>query len=35
YEALDEVKDRYDRSEIVLDAESFAGVDFAPKNRSR
>ena len=35
YEALDEVKDRYDRSKIVLDAESFAGVDFVPKNRSR
>jgi len=34
-EALDDVKDRYDRSEIVLDAESFAGVDFVPKNRSR
>lgn len=33
YEALDEVKDRYDRSEIILDAESFAGVDFAPKGR--
>ena len=35
YEALDEVKDRYYRSEIVLDAESFAGVDFAPKGRNR
>lgn len=35
YEALDEVKDRYDKSEIVLDAESFVGVDFAPKGRSR
>lgn len=35
YEALDDVKDRYDRSEIVLDAESFAGVDFTPKGRSR
>ena len=35
YEALDEVRDRYDRSEIVLDAESFAGVDFALAGRSR
>lgn len=35
HEALDVVKDRYDRSEIVLDAESFVGVDFAPKGRSR
>lgn len=35
YEALDVVKDRYDRSEIILNAESFAGVDFTPKNRSR
>lgn len=35
YEALDEVRDRYDRSEIVLDAESFVGVDFAPAGRSR
>lgn len=35
YEALDVVKDRYDKSEIILDAESFAGVDFTPKNRSR
>lgn len=34
-EALDEVKDRYDKSEIVLDAESFVGVDFTPKGRSR
>lgn len=35
HEALDEVMERYDRSEIVLDAESFVGVDFAPKGRSR
>lgn len=35
YEALDTVRDMYDRSEIVLDAESFSGVDFVPKSRGR
>lgn len=35
YEALDTVKDMYDRSEIVLEADSFSGVDFVPKSRSR
>jgi hypothetical protein len=35
YDALDEVKDRYNRCEIVLDADSFSGVDFVPKSRGR
>jgi hypothetical protein len=35
YDALDEVKERYNRCEIVLDADSFSSVDFVPKSRGR
>jgi hypothetical protein len=35
YDAIDEVKDRYNRCEIVLDSYAFSGVDFIPKGRSR